>query len=58
MAFSNKSVDKISKYFGSPYFSSIVRITQGAQSDDSALRARRPRALGFALKWRQKTKRG
>ena len=58
MAFSNKTVEKISNIFGSPYFSTIVRITQGARSDDLALRARRPRAHGFAMKWRQKNETG
>jgi hypothetical protein len=58
MAFSNKSVEKISKYFRRPYFSAIVRITQGARSDDLALRARRPRAHGFAFTRRLKYKMG
>jgi len=41
-----------------PYFSTIVRIIQGALSDDLALRARRPRALRLALTGRLKNETG
>jgi hypothetical protein len=45
MAFRTNPLRRFPNIFGSPYFSTIVRITQGARSDDLALRPRRPRAM-------------